>query len=124
MEFLGLHIHHLDEGELADEIVVILKSTLTSESWVIERPTEETNAIFIPVDVDNTDKESYLICSQKSDRAVILLQQLTRETITAIRAMGLSVGMRIHSDEGLLPIPASFVAACGRLNLGIYICRT
>ena len=124
MKFLGLHIHHLDEGDLADEIVEILKSKLTSENWVIERPTEETNAIFVPVDVGDTDKKSYLISSQKFDRAVILLQQLTTETITAIRATGLSVQMRIHSDEGLLPIPASFVAACGRLNLGIYICRT
>ncbi len=124
MELLALHIYHLDEGEEADRVVQILREGGLGPDWRIERPTEATNAIFVPAEVENEPGEGWQIREQKLARALVLLRALGRKAIEAIRALDLQVAMRIVTADWVLPLSAEFVAECARLDLGIFIVNT
>ena len=118
MTEIALHIYHLDDNEEAEEIIQLLNQAGIGERWLIERPTEETNAIFVRVNVAESNDEEWKIRQRKFKKAVELLGDLDEETIHKIKG---SVAMRIHTPEFYLPIPAKFVWECGRLGLEICI---
>jgi hypothetical protein len=121
MDLLALHMYHLDDDDEADQIIQLLKRNGLESQWRIERPNENTNAIFIPVLLDDGAlTETWQIRQAKFNKALGLLLALNQETINAIKNLGLRVALRIHTDEFYLPIPSDLVTACG--NLGLEIC--
>lgn len=124
MELLALHIYHLDDGEESDKIIKLLKSTGIEKKWNIEPPSEETNAIFIPVELNAKNLESWKMRDKKLSRSLSLLSKLDKDVIDNIKSSGLSTAMRIHTDEFYLPLPGNFVAECGRLGLEICVFNT
>ncbi len=121
MDSLALHIYHLDEGEEADRVIQLLKPFGIGDKWPVERPTEQTNAIFVPVEIRDIATEVWEIRQQKLNKSLALLRALDRKTVDAIRALDLSVAMRVHTTEFFLPLESEFVSECGRLGLEICI---
>src|SRR5262245_12414454 len=121
MNLLALHVYHLDDGPEADAVIALLTQAGVSSEWAIERPTEETNGIFVPVELNGGGPEAWQVRQQKLEKAVVLLSKLKPVPIGDIRASGLQTAMRIHTREFYLPLPANFVKECGRLGLEICI---
>ena len=121
MELLALHVCPLDDDSEADQVVQLLTKDGIPDTWRVERPTEATNGLFVPVELDLLPKEDWQIRQQKLAKSRKLLDKLKVETVRAIRAMGLGIAMRIHTQEFYLPLPWEFVSACGRLELEICI---
>lgn len=124
MEFLGLHIHHLDDGEEADKIIQMLRLSGVDGRWSIKRPTDETNSIIIPVNISNTFAEDWRTRQQKINESIKLLQVLNKKTIDIIKELGLNVAMRVHTKETYIPFSEEFVKECGRLGLEICVLNT
>lgn len=116
---LSLHIYHLDEGPEADEVVALLtRAGVVSD---IERPTLESNAIFVPVACDATGREEWQVRQAKLAAGTELLRRLRPGPLEAVRGLGLRTAARIHTPEFYLPLPAEFVRECGRLGLEICV---
>jgi hypothetical protein len=124
MDLLALHIHPLDDNEEADEIIALLTQAGLSSDWTIEKPTEATNALFVPVEIQSGALADWEIRQQKLEKALVLLRALQPATIAAIQECGLDVAMRIHTEEFYLPLPVAFVRECARLGLEICIFNT
>jgi hypothetical protein len=117
---LSIHIYHLDDDEEADAIVNALESLGIGERWTIERPTDETNAIFVPVGNDQQHDED----QGPYQAALELVRAMDRETVEAIKAMDLRVALRITTSDFYISLPESLVSACGILGLEICIFNT
>ncbi len=124
MELLALHIYHLDDGDETDKIIELLKSSGVGSGWTIERPSEDTNAIFVPIEIDIGTMESFEIRQRKIIKSLSLLTELNKDGINRIKGFNLNVAMRIHTSEFYLPLPGEFVTACGQLGLEICIFNT
>jgi len=123
MEFLGLHISPLDEGEECDRVISLLRRDVTN-SWTIEKPTEKTNAIFVPIKIKNRNYEPGELCERKLKKSLKLLKSIKKTTINSIKKFDLDVAMRIHTEEFYLSLSWEFVKECGRLNLEIDVMNT
>jgi hypothetical protein len=121
MNLLALHVYHLDDGPDTDAVIALLAEAGVGPEWQIQRPTEETNAILLPVDLDGAGRKLWQVRQQKLEKAVALLSMLQPAPIDDIRASHLSTAMRIHTTEFYLPLPANFVKECSRLGLEICI---
>ena len=121
MESLALHNFHLDDGEEVDRVIQFLEPSGIWSKWPIERPTKETNAIFIPVKIPDAGLEEWEVREQKLEKSLDLLRALDKRSIDAIKALSLSVAMRVHTIEFYLQLPDGFVSECGRLGLEICI---
>ena|SRR5215203_3853185 len=97
MNLLALHVYHLDDGPEADDVIALLAEAGVGSEWQIERPNEDTNAIFLPIDLDNGGGELWQVRQKKLAIAVARLRKLRPNRIEAIREMQLSTAMRIHT---------------------------
>ncbi len=121
MNLLALHIYHLDDDEEADAVIALLTDAGVELDWKIERPNEDTNAILLPITLDDDGTEPYQIRLKKLEIAVARLRNLRPEPISAIRELDLDTAMRIHTSEDYLPLDSDFVRECGRLGLEICV---
>lgn len=125
MEFLALIIKPLDDNEEAEEIAPLLPGTGIGVEWEIQRPTEETNAIIIPVVENEQVPAEHWKREQQLrghlDRAIELLRGLERSTVAEIQRLHLDVFIRIHIPETYLFLPPDFTEACGRLGLELRV---
>lgn len=121
MTQLALHVYHLDDDSFADHVVHCLKEAGVARDWKIERPTDATNAILLPVDPDEDDSDSWEDRNRKIEIAVDYLRRMRPEPLDVIRESGLRIAMRVHTREAYLPLPVEFVRECGRLGLQICI---
>jgi hypothetical protein len=119
---LAIHIYHLDNDEEADEIVHTLESLGIGESWTIERPTNETNAIFVHVGKNQQlDKNQRVELYQE---ALELIHAMDKKVVEAIKARDLRVALRITTSDFYISLPEDLVSACGILGLQICIFNT
>lgn len=122
---LSLHIYHLDEGAEADSVIELLEAAGIGNEWSIQRPTEASNAILVPILFEDVSLDEYALRMRRMRRSMDLLKALSKPNLDTIKGFGLSVAMRIHTSEYYLPLPEDFVRECGRLGLEICIfnCR-
>ncbi len=123
MEFLGLHIFHLDIGEKCDNVINLLKKDI-GEIWEIKKPTEETNAIYVPINIKNIKCESGKLLEEKLKKSIKLLKSIRKTTIDKIKKFDLDVAMRVHTNKFYLSLSPEFVKECGRLGFEIDIMNT
>ena len=121
MNLLALHVYHLDDGPDADDVIALLAEAGVGSDWRIERPNGDSNAVLLPIELDNGVTESWRVRQTKLEIAVARLRELRPGPISAIRGMQLKTAMRIHTREFYLPLPGDFVRECGRLGLEICI---
>ena len=118
----ALHIYHLDNDEEADKIVRLLESTGIGNRWTIERPTDETNAIFVHAGKSGQDDDSR--DEQLFHEAQELVRTIDRKTVEAIKAMDLCLALRITTSDFYLALPEDLVAECGIVGLQICVFNT
>lgn len=119
---LAVHIYHLDDDKEADEIVHILEFLGIGERWTIERPTDETNAIFVRVVKNQQYDENRRV--ELYQEALELVHAMDRETVEAIKAKDLCVALRITTSDFYITLPEGLVFACGILGLQICVFNT
>src|SRR5262249_21513288 len=110
-----------DDGPESDAVISLLKDAGVGDDWTIQPPNGDTNAIFIPIPAETGKLESSAAMADPFKKAQQLLQALERPPIDSIKALSLSVAMRIVTSEFYLPLPEDFVRECGRLGLEICI---
>lgn len=116
-----LQIHHLDDGEEADEIISIIEQKHLPNNWLIERPTEESNSVLIQYVQNETFNLEYVERDFLFNKAVELLMSIDVEQIEKIKVHQLGVILKIITNEFALPIPADLLGECGRLKIDIYV---
>ena len=121
MDLLALHVYHLDDGPEADAVIDLLSKAGVGSEWQIERPSDDNNAILLPIELHSGGDETWQGRKRKLKTAVNRLRKLHPDSISDIRGMQLSTAMRIHMNEFYLPLPSDFVRECGRLGLEICI---
>ncbi len=113
IKLLALHIYPLDNDEECDKIIEILKKDI-GDVWTIEKPTSETNAIFMPIKSKRDDQKKLLDTTK-------LLKHLNKKTIDSIKNYDLSISLRIHYNGLYLSLPDFLIKECGRLGIEINI---
>lgn len=121
MDLLALHVYHLDDGPLADDVIALLTEAGIGPEWRIERPNGDSNDILLPIELADGNKKLWEVRQEKLEVAVARLRKLRHDPIDTIRGMQLRTAMRIHTREFYLPLPADFVIECGRLGLEICV---
>ena len=114
MNELAFHVYHLDDGPEADAVIAFLTDAGIGSKWRIERPTDETNSILIPIELESNSAHCPPFDPPNLEKAVAFLRTLRPEPLAAIRAMQLSTAMRFHTRGFLLQLPTDFVNECGR----------
>lgn len=116
MELLAIHIHPVDFPE---EIFSILREHI-GRDWPMRH---EHNGVFVEVVCDETG-DLWQVRQAKLEKSMPLMRMLDKRTIDRIRELAPGCDMRIVTAEDYIPLPASFVAECGRLGMGICIMNT
>lgn len=120
---LSLHAYHLDDDSEADVVIELLEAAGIGNEWSIQRPTEATNSILVPVLLDNASLDQRALEFRRLRRSLDLLKVMSKPNIDTIKSFGLSIAMRLHTSEFYLSLPEDFVHECGRLGLQICICN-
>ncbi|HVN16098.1 MAG TPA: hypothetical protein VMT73_10200 [Anaerolineales bacterium] len=116
-----LQIHHLDDGEEANEIIAVLKKKRMADSWMIQRPTEESNSVIVEYIGNEKIEPEYVKRNFLFDKATELLISMEREQIEKIKEYHLGVMLKIVTTEFALLIPSKLLGECGRLGVDIYV---
>ena len=119
--YFALHIRPLDDNEESDDILNRLKSYGIGNKWPVEKPTSETNAIFVPIEADSDTKEGWQAKQSIINKSLDFFKGLDREIIDFIKSLDLFVSLRIHTTESNLLLPEEVIHECSRLGLEIYI---
>ncbi len=114
-----IHISPLDDDNEFKKIKDKLKNI--SKNYRIEKPTDETNALIIPVEIKNKDYESWKLRDEKIKKMIKLLEKLDIKFIKYVKSIGLSANLKIYTDEFAIPLPLNLLKECSRLGIDIYI---